>query len=340
MAIEYVKFLPGKLPHNFLQQLLERYTSTGPRVLQGAKIGEDTAVIEMGDFYLLAKTDPITFVTEHIGQYAVHINANDIACMGGEPKWFLATLLLPERHSHPKLVESIFRQINQTCKKEKIAFCGGHTEVTLGLDRPIVVGQMLGEVKKEDLKLKQHVRAGDFLILAREVPIEGTAIIAREKAAELDEIYAPDLVQRCINLIHKPGLNIRPLCRIAMTAKGVHAMHDPTEGGVLTAVHEMSSGAGLGVSVVESAIPILPEGKLLCDHFGINPLGCISSGSLLIAVDGVGAASLLAAFAKAQITASQIGLFTEIEKGSVLETPRGPIPLPVFSQDEIVRILA
>ena len=64
-------------------------------MLIGPRVGED-AVIDMGDRLLIAKSDPITFATDAIGHYAVTVNANDIAVMGGTPRWFLATLLLPE----------------------------------------------------------------------------------------------------------------------------------------------------------------------------------------------------------------------------------------------------
>jgi hydrogenase maturation factor len=87
----------GKIDPKILGRLLSQYTSAGDRVLIGAGIGEDAAIIDMGHIYLVAKTDPITHVTGEIGRYAVHINANDIASMGGSPLWFLATILMPSQ---------------------------------------------------------------------------------------------------------------------------------------------------------------------------------------------------------------------------------------------------
>lgn len=337
-SISHNNFAPGKLPHEFLHQMLTSYTSIDARVLLSAKIGEDATVIDMGETCLLAKTDPITFVSEHIGYYAVHVNANDICCMGGEPKWFLATLLLPELGSTPELVEAIFRQIHETCQKEKIAFCGGHSEVTLGLDRPIVVGQMLGEVAKDRLLLKKNARPGDRLIVAREVPIEGTAIIAREKEDELQQLYSPELVKRCKNLLFKPGLSVRSLCRLAVEHGEVHALHDPTEGGIFTALHELATAAQLGLAVQEAAIPLLPEGKLLCDHYDLDPFGCISSGSLLIVASEDSSEKILAALGKNKIVAADIGSLVNKQAGEVLITEQGAVPLPVYGQDEIVKI--
>ena len=99
----------------------------------------------------MAKTDPITFASAQIGWYAVNVNANDIACTGATPRWFLATLLLPENLTTAALVEDIFAQIDAACAQMNITVAGGHTEITAGLGRPIVVGHMLGEVTPERL---------------------------------------------------------------------------------------------------------------------------------------------------------------------------------------------
>jgi len=73
----------GKIDAEILSGLMGKYTHRGDRVLIGAGIGEDAAVMDMGEVYLVAKTDPITHVTREIGYYAVHVNANDIAGTNG-----------------------------------------------------------------------------------------------------------------------------------------------------------------------------------------------------------------------------------------------------------------
>src|ERR671917_953152 len=106
---------PGKLPPELLQRLLSAYTTADPRVIVGPAVGEDAAVIDMGGRHLIVTSDPITFATDAIGYYAVVVNANDIATRGGQPKWFLATLLLPEHTTSEALVDTIFAQIAQAC---------------------------------------------------------------------------------------------------------------------------------------------------------------------------------------------------------------------------------
>ncbi len=141
----------GKLEPGFLHYLLQRYTQADERILAGAAIGEDATVIDFGQTCLVAKTDPITFATDEIGWYAVNVNANDIAVTGGIPRWFLATILLPEGRADEALTEEILRQLSSACAEIGVSLCGGHTEVTYGLDRPIVVGQMLGEVPRDGI---------------------------------------------------------------------------------------------------------------------------------------------------------------------------------------------
>src|SRR5512135_1621557 len=136
----------GKLPLPLLERLLSRVTPRDPRVIVGPRTGEDAAVFDFGDRYLVAKSDPITFATTEIGWYAVNVNANDVAVMGAVPRWFLATILLPAGQATEALAESIFAQIHGACAALGISLAGGHTEITHNLDRPIIAGTMLGEV--------------------------------------------------------------------------------------------------------------------------------------------------------------------------------------------------
>ena len=181
------RFPVGKLPPEALRKLLVRCpVPRDSRVVIGPRFGEDAAVIDVGPKYLVAKTDPITFTAERIGWYAANINANDIATLGARPRWFLATLLLPEKAATESLARSIFNDILRACRTLGVTLVGGHTEITSGLGRPIVVGQMLGEVEKTKLIRKESQRPGDVVLLTKGVAVEGTAILAREKRTFLE----------------------------------------------------------------------------------------------------------------------------------------------------------
>jgi len=327
----------GKLPHDLLEKFLGRYTMQSDEVIVGARIGEDAAVIDIGDHYLLAKTDPITFVTEQIGHYAININANDIACMGGIPRWFLATILLPEGKTTAAITDAIFSQLSDACKSLEIIFCGGHTEITRGIDRPIVVGHMLGEVTKDKLVTSGNAQINDDIILTKGIAIEATSIIARECAAELTDLFSAELAEQCKNFIHEPGISIFKEARIAGSFEHIHAMHDPTEGGLATGLYELARASGVGLKIEQDMIEILPECKLMCDVFDLDPLGLIASGALLIACHPSISPFLLEKFEENNISAGRIGKIMPPDFGNKLISFDGDEEeLPYYPQDEIV----
>jgi hydrogenase expression/formation protein HypE len=329
----------GKLDMEFLAALLEQYAHTDDeRVVIGPRVGEDALVVDFGDRFLVAKTDPITFATDEIGWYAVNVNANDIATTGATCRWFLATLLLPEGRTTKQLVETIFAQMSQACRSLGIALCGGHTEITYDLDRPIVVGHMLGEVEREALVTTDGMRVGDDLILTKGIAIEGTAIIAREKADALANKFPPEFIARCQGFLHDPGISVLAEACLATAQAHIHAMHDPTEGGVATGLRELALASDLGLIVDEARLDILPETALLCAEFGLDPLGLIASGSLLMALAPEDSPRVVEALRRAGIAASVIGKVVDRAEGLQLIQQGKLEPLPVFERDEIARL--
>lgn len=339
------EFLPvGKLPQVLLERLLHEYVTTDKQVLVGPSIGEDATVIEFGDKYLVAKTDPITFVSEDCGWYAVNINANDIATMGAVPRWFLATVLLPEGKSTGKYVEQIFENMSSACRELGISLCGGHTEITAHLDRTIIVGQMLGEVSKEKLVLSSGAKKGDDILLTKGIAIEGTSIIAREKESYLKKRYKPAITKRMKEFTKVPGISVLKEALLANSLPGIHAMHDPTEGGLSMGLYELAKASKLGLEIQEDKIRILPETLELCNEFKLNPLGLIASGSLLIATAPEATDKVGKLLKDNKIDVSVIGKVVEgrgvklIKRGEngVKKGEKGTFPF--FSQDEITKI--
>jgi len=328
----------GKLPADHLARLLTGYTPADPRLLVGGTVGEDAAVIDMGDRCLIAKSDPITFATAEIGWYAVNVNANDIACTGARPKWFLATLLLPEGKTTPRQVDAIFGQITTACDSLGITVAGGHTEITYGLDRPIVAGHMLGEVSKEKLVLTGGAQPDDDLLLTKAIAIEGTAIIAHEKRAKPTGLFSTQTLDGLANLLHNPGISVLAEAQAAVSVGGLHAMHDPTEGGLATGLHELAQAADVGLEIFADALPFHPDCLTLCDHFGLQPLGLIASGSLLLATAPQATPAIEAAIAGQGIAVTRIGRVHPPQFGLKLVGRAGLSPLPTFARDEITKL--
>ena len=162
----------------------------------------------MGDRYLVATTDPITFTSEKIGWYAVQINANDIAAMGGIPEWMMCNILLPTDTSI-EVVENIFKQLKTACEQLGITIIGGHTEVVTKITSPIITGVMLGEVKKGQETKSSAAQNGDSILMTKSIPIEGCTILAREaRKTILASGVSNDVLEAGKVLLEKPGISI------------------------------------------------------------------------------------------------------------------------------------
>jgi hydrogenase expression/formation protein HypE len=331
------KLPPGKINMAVLKKLLATYTRTDDRVVVGSGIGEDAAVIDMGDRYLIAKTDPITCATDEIGFYAVNINANDIVAMGGTPRWFLATILIAEGGTESDL-ENIFSQISKSCEDLGITYCGGHTEVTTGVVNPIVIGQMLGEAGKEELKPSSAAQEGDEIILTKSAAIEATSIISREREAELRGHFTEEFILRAQNYLYDPGIGVVKDAAALAGCGGIHAFHDPTEGGIASGIYEIALASGLGVEVYGDDIPILEETRALCDFYNVEPLGAFASGSLLIAASPSVSEEIIEKLNAAGIAGTRIGLMVNRDRGMKLIKNGVIQPLPVYHQDELSRM--
>ncbi|MCL7453866.1 MAG: AIR synthase family protein [Anaerolineae bacterium] len=328
----------GKLPLDLLESVLARYTQQDERLIVGAEIGEDAAVIDMGERYLVAKSDPITFATGEIGWYVVHVNANDLATMGATPRWFLLTLLLPDRQADREMVEEIFAQVSEACQALAIVLCGGHTEITYGLDRPIAVGLMLGEVEKEDLVRTSGAQVGDDIILTKGVAIEGTAVLAIEASDRLSAQISDDMLERGRRFLKEPGISVLRDAQIVVQAGEAHAMHDPTEGGLATGLWELARASQKGIIVDREKIHVFRETAAFCRVLDLDPLGLIASGALLIAASPQDSASMVQALNKEGISASIIGKVVEGPAAVRVKTPHGLAPVPLFEQDELSRV--
>lgn len=335
--------LPGKLPNAMLDTLLSRAGRAirDPRVLVGPRVGEDAAVLDFGDTCLIVATDPVTFATDPLGWYVVQINANDIAVRGARPRWFSVVLLLPEHTTDAALVSALFEQIYSACDALGCTLIGGHTEITIGLDRPLAIGQMLGEVPRAKLVTTGGAQVGDAILLTKGIAIEGSAVLARERENVLRERgLAENVIARAQHFLFEPGLSVVKEALGAQAVAPIHAMHDPTEGGLATGLAELAQASNVGLEIERAAISILPECQALCDALGLDPLGTLASGALLLAVAPADAARVCDALARDAIPCTQIGAVVPRAQGLKMTTPARTIDLPDFARDEVARALS
>lgn len=325
----------GKLSPALMLKLLETVGNHDPTVKLGPAIGEDAAAIGLDRRYLISKLDPITFGAKGAAALLLRVNANDVATRGGLPRYLQVGALFPPGTT-AAAIRRCFAELRQEAAQLGVTITGGHTEVTDAVTRPLLVGSMLGFVAKRRLLSTAGARAGDALVIAGAAGIEGSSILADERGPQIARALGEAARRRAARLAIEPGTSVIRAGQIA-AARGAHAMHDPTEGGVGAAIHEMAYAAGLRVTVDLDRIPLIPVTRDICELLGIDPMGLLSSGALLIAISPRRAATLIRAIARAGITAVTIGSF---EAGYGVRAHRGDRPgrLPWFKRDEILRL--
>lgn len=330
----------GKLPADLLERLLAGAPVDDARLLVGPGIGMDCAVIDNGANCLVFKSDPITFATDEIGWYAVKVNANDLATTGATARWLLMTLLLPEGQTTGKLVENIFAQVYEACREMGITVIGGHTEITYGLDRPVLVATLIGEVERQRLVTPRGAAPGDRILLTKGVPIEATAILARELPERLSGVLTSQEMEQAVNFLHQPGIGVSQEARLALTAGGVTAMHDPTEGGLAGALWELALASQRTLVFEPRKVPVPSLSRRICAALGLDPLAAIASGALLICARAESADRVRQAVEAGGIPCVEIGW---VEEGpacvwAMSEGERTLLPRP--ERDEIARLFS
>ncbi len=329
----------GKLPPEALAELLAGFPQDD-RVRQGPGIGRDAAVVRLPDRSLVVASDPVSFSGEHLGWYAVHVNANDVACQGAEPRWFLATVLLPPG-TDTESVAAIFEDLRRACAETGATLVGGHSEVSAAVSEPIVAGTMIGEAPRERTYLSDAAEPGDVLVQVGPVAIEGTALLAREiperlraaglSAAEIDEAAA---------LLFDPGISVLSMARAVWDAPDVHTLHDPTEGGIATACWEVGQASGLGITLFLDAVLVHPLTRRVGEALELRWEGLLASGSLLVTVAEGGAEAALRYLHESGQGAAIIGTLGRQGEPAILQARGETHPLPRFPRDEVARVLA
>jgi len=330
---------PGKLPNDLLHDFLAQFPINDPSLLIRPGVGEDTAAIGLENSeVLILKSDPITFVSEAIGNYAVIINANDIATSGATPRWFLTTLLFPDGTTAHEIGQ-VMQDIQSVCARCKITLCGGHTEITDAVRRPVVTGMLVGTVAKDDLIDKRRMRKGDRILLTKGVAVEGTAILAREFGTRLRDLgMAQAEIDTCRDFLS--NISILDEARLAGGPGEITAMHDVTEGGLATAVEELSTAGQHKIRIQMDKIPFYAQTERICRLLGIAPLGLIGSGSLLIACKKDGSHRVEERIRKAGIDVACIGQVLEAGRGIQAVRDNQSVAWPRFEVDELARLFA
>jgi len=329
----------GKLPNDLLREFLDQFVFDDPSIMINPGVGEDIAAVNVeSEEVLVLKSDPITFATDSISQYAVLVNANDIATSGAKPRWFLTTLLFPPGVTALE-IHRVVNELKEYCQRWHITLCGGHTEITDAVTRPVVTGMLAGTVAKDNLIDKRKMAPGDRVLLTKAIAVEGTAIIAREFGDRLKRLGMADSdIDRCREFL--TNISIISEAQIAAGFTSTSAMHDVTEGGLATALEELSIAGNHRIHIIRDSIPVFAETQQICHLLGINPLGLIGSGSLLICCREGDCQQLMTSIRDAGIDVTCIGEVAKKGQGIRAYISSHQTEWPHFEVDEITRLFS
>jgi len=321
----------GKLPAELLGRLLAGAGRCTEEVLLGPAVGEDACAIRVPAGLLVAATDPVTLTSAGAARLAVILNANDVAVMGVRPRWFLAAVLLPPATTEATVTE-LFDALHAALDEVGACLVGGHTEVSTAVTRPVIVGQMLG-ISDTGIVATGGARVGDVVVQVGLVPVEGAAVLAAEVGARLVGVD-PATLAAAAGALDDPGVSVVAPA-LAAAELGATSLHDPTEGGLAAALHEVAASAGVAVRVHTDAIGWFAPGLAVCRALGADPWATLSSGALLAAFAPEAAARAIDALHAQGYAAAAIGV---VEDGcGVRDTAGREIACP--ERDEVARVL-
>ncbi len=296
----------GKLSSITLSHVLSRIRKTvSSRTRVGPRIGEDAAVIGLPCCDLVIHSDPITEATQGMGKLAVDVATNDIAVSGACPEWILVTLLLPEGARLEDLMQ-IVEEIGEEASRLGVDVVGGHTEVSPGLDKPVIVVTSLGITCSGCALPTMDAKPGDLVYQVGYAGLEGTSIILNDFS---------DLVKSKCG-IENFGFGeyelsvVEPACRLSRN-RVVRTMHDPTEGGVAGALVEIAIASNTKIIVYYDKILFKKITVDAAECLQIEPLHLISSGSLIAIVPSRLAGEAEAIMRKGNYAFSLIGRVEE-----------------------------
>lgn len=320
----------------FDELILPRLGFARSNIMHGPAFGVDVSVIDTGNGMGLAMTsDPLSLIPSlglaESAWLSVHLMANDVATTGHSPMYTQMVLNLPPWLSSDDFI-TYWEHVHRYCKAIGVAITGGHTGSIEGQNSTIAGGgTMLLTAPLDDILVSSNAKAGDVIIVTKECALSSAAILAMSFPQTVQNKLGNETYEQCCSLFHQTSS--LPDALTAAATGQVRAMHDVTEGGVLGAVYEMSIASGLGVCILNEALPVGNAQQQVTNLFDIDERYCIGAGSMVMAVKPGGEKQVISALAQKQIKATVIGEFTEKAQGAKLITNGLVEPMTYYEKD-------
>jgi hydrogenase maturation factor len=316
----------GKVtPELFAKVILEHLGARDREVLVGPQHGVDVGVVRVAPGVVMAiTTDPVFVVPaygwERAAWFAVHILASDASTSGLPLRFMTVDLNLPPDLSDEDL-STLWTAYSSACEDLGIAVVTGHTGRYDGCAWPMVGGAACFALGPEDAYVTPIMTSpGDRVVVTKGAAIEATALFAATFPDRLARGVGEDVARAADALFEQ--MTVVPEARVAasfgLRDRGVTAMHDATEGGVLGGLVEVAAASNVGMRIELEAIPVRPEVRAVCDHVGMDPYISISEGTLIATVRPQHADGFLEALRDSDIEAAVVGEVTARADGVTL----------------------
>ena len=276
--------------------------------------------------------DPIFFPGGDIGKLAVHGTINDLAMRGAVPYCLSLGLILEEGLSFEEL-ERVIISISEACREAGVPIVTGDTKVVpKGKGDKIFINTSgVGFVAEEIDISSKNAQVGDAVILSGTMGDHGITIMTRRAGISVQG----DLHSDTMPLHTLVAALLREL-----PAGTVHALRDPTRGGVASTLCEIAENSGLGIELSDESLPVRPQVRAACELLGLEPLYLANEGKCLAIVSGAQAEKALAVMQArpegkeaaiiGRLTAEKAGrvIINTPVGGARVVTPLHGVPLP------------
>ncbi len=280
----------GKERIPFMEKVV--YASLGKRsgrVVVGPGLGLDNGVVSLGRGRVMIVTaDPVSAVPAFgmrlSAWMSVHLIASDFTASGADPQFAAFAYNFPPSMT-PDQKEGFVRAVGAECSRLGVAIVAGHTGSYPGGGFTVIgSGVMFGTSPRDGYVTPSMARVGDRILMTKHAAIEATSTLARSFPRYLGERVGTDAVRRASSMTRLCTTveDARTARGAGLGGEGVSSMHDATEGGVLGALQEMATASAKAFVVDPEKVRVTDEAKAVCEAFGIDPLGTMGEGALLL----------------------------------------------------------
>jgi len=242
---------------------------------------------------------PLFFSGGDIGMLSVCGTVNDILMMGADPLALTSTLIIEEGFKF-EILEKIIKSFNLKAKEANIAIIAGDTKVMPQgtLSEMIIATTGIG-IKDKNIKIKdRNIKVNDKIIVTGTIGDHGTSLMADREGLNISTDLTSDL-----SLL----LEINNAIKSEINSNYVHAMKDPTRGGIAGALNDWANKSNVSILLEEDKIPIKKQVRAICEMLGLDPYNIACEGRALLSVDSDQANEILR-----KIKATGIGKDAEI----------------------------